>query len=164
VTFENEKTALRIVSGGQTGADRSALDWAISQGVPHGGWCPRGRKAEDAVIPNCYQLQETETDDYAERTERNVMDSDGTVIFTVDRALVAGSKLTWELAAIRRKPVLHLHADSPQPGLQLAAFIRKHRIQVLNVAGSRASEEAAVGSFVAQTLDGAFEELTSGTR
>jgi hypothetical protein len=70
----------RIVSGGQTGADRAALDWAIARHVPHGGWCPKGRKAEDGVIDARYELMETPSDFYEERTLWNVRDSDGTVI------------------------------------------------------------------------------------
>ena len=71
----------RIVSGGQTGADRAALDWAIERGIPHGGWCPRGRRAEDGRIDRRYALRETPAHDYQQRTRWNVRDSDGTLIF-----------------------------------------------------------------------------------
>jgi len=71
----------RIVSGGQTGADRAALDWAIAHGIPHGGWCPKGRKAEDGMSQAKYELIETPSTDYVQRTELNVRDSDGTVVF-----------------------------------------------------------------------------------
>ena len=73
----------KIVSGGQTGADRAGLDFAIAHGIPHGGWCPKGRKAEDGTIPERYGLSETSRADYLQRTEANVRESDGTVIFTV---------------------------------------------------------------------------------
>jgi predicted Rossmann-fold nucleotide-binding protein len=73
---------LTIISGGQTGADRAALDWALQHGIPHGGSCPRGRLAEDGVIPTRYQLQELPSPEYAARTERDVLDADGTVIFS----------------------------------------------------------------------------------
>ncbi len=82
----------KIISGGQTGADRAALDFAIARGIPHGGWCPRGRLAEDGTIPALYQLSETPGPDHAQRTEWNVRDSDGTVIFSIAPALTGGSR------------------------------------------------------------------------
>lgn len=68
------KSVIRIVSGGQTGADRAALDWAIANNVPHGGWCPKGRKAEDGAIPAHYALKETPSASYLQRTEWNMRD------------------------------------------------------------------------------------------
>ena len=96
---------LTIWSGGQTGADIMALDWALSHGIPHGGWCPKGRRAENGRILAKYQLQECKTGRYAERTKRNVLDSDATVIFTVRPYLIKGSKLTYVIAVSNRKPV-----------------------------------------------------------
>src|SRR5687768_1765349 len=78
---------LKIISGGQTGADRAALDFAIAHGLGHGGWCPRGRRAEDGPIPDRYRLRETAEADYAVRTRENVMDSDATLIFSVAKAI-----------------------------------------------------------------------------
>ena len=75
--------SLKIISGGQTGADRAALEFAIKQGIPHGGWCPKGRRSEDGQIDAKYQLQETPSSNYLQRTEWNVRDSDGTVIFSI---------------------------------------------------------------------------------
>lgn len=147
---------LKIVSGGQTGADIAGLDWAISRGLPHGGWCPRGRKAENGIIPSRYNLQETESEDYAERTERNVVESDGTVIFTIRDLLEGGSRYTLECAIRHNKPVLHLHSGLKQPARLLADFIREHRIKTLNVAGPRASAEHTVGSFAQATLEEAW--------
>ena len=72
----------RIISGGQTGADRAALDFAIKMDLPHGGWIPKGRLAEDGPLPEKYQLQEMPTQNYPKRTEQNVIDSDGTLIIT----------------------------------------------------------------------------------
>ena len=88
----------RIVSGGQTGADRAALDWAISNDIPHGGWCPAGRLAEDGAIDSRYNLQETPKADYLQRTEWNVRDSDATVIFSIKPDLMGGSLATQKLA------------------------------------------------------------------
>jgi len=147
----------KILSGGQTGADRAALDWAISNRVPHGGWCPRGRKAEDSRIPDVYQLQETASPDYRERTEKNVLYSDATVIFTLAPKLGRGSRLTAKLAGEFQKPWLHIHSQTPEPGKLLAAFICSKRIARLNVAGSRVSTEPAIGKFVRHVLDQARE-------
>jgi len=142
----------KIISGGQTGADRAALNWAIKNGIPHGGWCPRGRKAEDGRIPETYQLQETESADYPERTAKNVLFSDATVIFTLAAKLGRGSRLTIKLAEQFRKPWLHLHSQTPQPAQLLATFIRSKGITRLNVAGSRASRESQISQFVGHIL------------
>jgi hypothetical protein len=90
------KAELRIVSGGQTGADRAALDWAINAGLEHGGWCPKGRKAEDGVIRPQYVLKESSSANYVQRTEWNVRDSDGTVIFSLAEHLSGGSFPLWK--------------------------------------------------------------------
>jgi dihydroneopterin aldolase len=146
----------KIVSGGQTGADRAALDWALSHGIAAGGWCPRGRRAEDGPIPHRYPLEETPSEDYVERTLWNVRDSDGTVLFTVDRTLSGGSRLTAEEAARLRKPWIHLNGETPCPAEKLRAFLEEHRIRVLNIAGSRSSREPGVSRLVRLVLEEAF--------
>jgi hypothetical protein len=146
----------RIVSGGQTGADRSALDWAISRGIPHGGWCPKGRKAEDEKVPPQYDLQETASTSYASRTEMNVLESDGTVIFSLKPLLSGGSLQAAEFAAKHGKPLLHLHAGSRDAARKLIAFVQDNGIRTLNVAGPRASAEPTIASFVTMMLDKAF--------
>ena len=88
----------KIVSGGQTGADRAALDWALSRGIECGGWCPKGRKAEEGPIPSKYPLVETPSSNYVQRTEWNVRDTDGTVIISIAEILSGGSKKTLEFA------------------------------------------------------------------
>ena len=150
-------TGLKIISGGQTGADRAALDWAIANNIDHGGWCPKGRKAEDGPIDARYDLNETPTSDYLQRTKWNVRDSDGTVIFSLDEALSGGSLKTSEYAERYEKPWIHLTwVDGADAGQRLRSFIEQHKIRVLNVAGSRASKEPGVGVFVQEVLDGAF--------
>ena len=146
----------RIVSGGQTGADRAALDWAMQHGIPHGGWCPHGRRAEDGRIADRYLLQETESPDYAQRTAWNVRDADGTVIFSLTPNLGEGSELTRRMAEQYHKPHLHLHPGSAQPAATLLRFLHEHDIRVLNIAGPRASTEPAVGAFVTEVLDAAL--------
>jgi hypothetical protein len=102
---------MKIVSGGQTGADQAALEWALKNGIPVGGWCPKGRITEDGTIPECFPLKETRSGSYPRRTEWNVRDSDATVIFTIRPNLSGGSLKTWNVAKKDGKPVLHLRRD-----------------------------------------------------
>jgi hypothetical protein len=146
----------KIVSGGQTGADRAALDWAISRGIPHGGWCPKGRLAEDGPIPAKYQLQETSTKNYLQRTEQNVIDSDGTVIFSIRPVLTGGSKRTMDVALKRKRPVLLICPVAKDPAKMLREFVRGCEIKTLNVAGPRASNEPKIADFVMKVLDDTF--------
>ena len=149
----------KIVSGGQTGADRAALDWAIDNDIPHGGWCPAERLAEDGVIDSKYNLRETSKADYLQRTEWNVRDSDATVIFSIKADLMGGSLATQKLADKHLKASLHLTSlQSPaENATQLRGFIRKHEIKVLNIAGPRASGEPELRPLVQTVLDELFE-------
>ncbi len=144
----------KIVSGGQTGADRAALDFALAKGIPHGGWCPLGRWAEDGPIAARYQLMETPAPDPVQRTEWNARDSDGTVLFSLAPTLSSGSQKTAELACWHRKPLLHVTAEQGDAlaAEKLRQFLAQYRVQVLNVAGSRASEEPEIGAFVKRVL------------
>ncbi|MCH7225038.1 putative molybdenum carrier protein [Haloferula sp. A504] len=151
----------RIVSGGQTGADRAGLDAAIAAGVPHGGWCPRGRKAEDGPIPERYNLTETKSASCLTRTELNARDSDGTVILTMG-ALSGGSKWTAEFADKHGRPWLHLRLDGmTDEGAQAAvrAFVEENGIRALNVAGSRGSKEPELNGRVRSILVAVLREL-----
>ncbi|HXG08540.1 MAG TPA: putative molybdenum carrier protein [Gemmataceae bacterium] len=128
----------KIVSGGQTGVDRAALDVALELGLPCGGWCPKGRRAEDGPIDARYPLQETPGDGYPQRTEWNVRDSDGTLVLMrgePDR----GTRLTVELAQRYGKPLLVLDLAGEPDTDKARAWIEEHRIEILNVAGPRAS-------------------------
>ncbi|MEL7537269.1 MAG: putative molybdenum carrier protein [Pseudomonadota bacterium] len=145
---------LRIVCGGQTGTDRGAMLAALDRGVPIGGWCPDGRKAEDGPIPLFYPLRELPGSDYPERTLRNVLDSDATCIVRFD-GVDAGSKLA--AAACRRegKPYTYLDAhtiDSDDAAAELESFIREHKIKVLNVSGPRASAHPAAEAWTRAAL------------
>ncbi|MBD2520552.1 putative molybdenum carrier protein [Nostoc sp. FACHB-973] len=150
--------SLKIVSGGQTGADRAALDGAIAHQVPHGGWCPRGRKAEDGVINPRYNLTETPSDEYSQRTEWNVCDSDGTVIFSIAQKLFAGTLLTAQLAQKYQKHCIHICKELTHinPVSELLLFILNYKIVTLNVAGTRASDEPDVYQFVKITFEEAI--------
>src|SRR5262245_16106838 len=145
----------KLVSGGQTGVDRAALDWAIANGIPHGGWCPQGRKAEDGVIDGRYELKETPSTSYLERTEWNVRDSDAIVIICINSALSGGSQKTLELAREHGKPFLILSraASDKKAGVLLHRFIQEHQVRVLNVAGPRESEEPEAGTFARLVLN-----------
>jgi Circularly permutated YpsA SLOG family len=99
----------KIVSGGQTGADRAGLDFAIEVGLAHGGYVAKGRKAEDGRIDEKYRLTELATNSYPERTKRNVRESDGTIILSLNEKLSGGSALTLSYARHANKPVLHIH-------------------------------------------------------
>jgi hypothetical protein len=148
------KQQFKIISGGQTGVDRAALEWAMANRIPHGGWCPKGRKAEDGVIPPRFHLKETGSENYSMRTRRNVRDSGGTVIFSKELGLTAGTQETADVAKEIGKPLLHLISslEVKEAARQLDVFLKDHGIVVLNVAGPRASEEPDTGEFVQAVL------------
>ena len=102
----------KIVSGGQTGADRAGLDWAMARGIEHQGWCPAGRKAEDGAIPSEYRLRETGSGNYLVRTRWNVRDSDATAIFSIKSTLTGGSLATQRYARTMGKPCIHIARDA----------------------------------------------------
>jgi hypothetical protein len=153
----------KLISGGQTGADRAALDFALARRLPHGGWCPRGRGAEDGPLAPQYRLQETPADDPAQRTEWNVRDSDGTAIFSLTPILSGGTALTAVCARRLRKPWLHLTPADAHPARRLREFVGSHHVAVLNVAGPRAGEEPAVGAFVRAVLEEAFSRASDAS-
>src|SRR5690242_900908 len=142
----------KIISGGQTGADRAALDWAIAHGVQHGGWCPAGRRAEDGIIPERYSLQETPTRRYQQRTQWNARDSDATLIISLSAELTGGSRATQEWANKMNRPCLHVYPCNEWRA-QLLTFIETHSIRILNVAGPRLSSAANIEKFVGEVLD-----------
>ena len=133
----------KIMSGGQTGVDRAALDIALELGIPCGGWCPKGRRAEDGMIPERYPLEETPSTAYPERTEWNVRDSDGTLVLTLGRP-DGGTALTVGLARRLKKPcrVVQLVDDPDIDGVR--SWIEAKDIHILNVAGPRESENPGI--------------------
>lgn len=150
----------KIISGGQTGADRAALDFAIARSIPYGGWLPKGRKTEDGALDPKYRLREMPTTDYAKRTEQNVLDADGTVIISHGFP-VAGSALTLEFARRHNKPCLpiDLKEMSPKKASEALVFwLAENGIRVLNVAGPRAGRDPAiypaVKNLLAQSIAG----------
>ncbi len=147
-----------IVSGGQTGADRGALDAAIELGLEHGGYCPAGRRAEDGRIPERYRLVETASAEYAERTERNVLASDATLLVTRGPAR-GGSELTALLAARHRRPLLHIDLDATDAARcakTVREWLTSTAVEVVNVAGPRASDCPGIAQDVRALLRGAL--------
>ena len=133
----------KIVSGGQTGVDRAALDVALELGFPCGGWCPKGRRAEDGVIDPRYPLQETESPEYPVRTERNVKDSDATLILN-QGPLAGGTALTLKLAKIDKKPFRVVDLSKMEDPALVIKWIQDEKINVLNVAGPPESNRSGI--------------------
>jgi hypothetical protein len=145
-----------LISGGQAGADRAALDVAIRHGFPHGGWCPAGRRAEDGPIGGQYKLSETPSAKYPQRTEWNVRDSDGTVVFTLDARATGGSLRTIEFAQEHGKPCIHIWRGLYQSARDLQQFVELHQIKRLNVAGSRESKSPGIHLWAMSVIEDAF--------
>lgn len=139
-----------IVSGGQTGVDRSALDVALELGLACGGWCPRGRRAEDGPIPARYPLRETPASEYPQRTEWNVRDSDGTLLLHEGRR-GRGTALTARLARRMERPLLEVDLRRADAAAA-RAWLRAQGIARLNVAGPRESEAPGIGMRAAAFL------------
>ncbi len=153
----------RIVSGGQTGVDRGALDAAIALGIEHGGWCPQGRRAEDGTIPPQYDLKMTESPDYAVRTRQNVADSDGTLIF-YRQSLTGGTRAPHRYAVRSGRPYHLVRFDdsslsATEEGCAdrrametVAAWLVKNEVAVLNVAGPRESLQPGIAAATTRFL------------
>lgn len=133
----------QVVSGGQTGVDRAALDVAMELELPCGGWCPKGRLAEDGTIPPRYPLRETPSAQYAQRTEWNIRDSDGTLVLSLGE-ISGGTAQTVAYAARIGKPCLVLDLLQPLTPETALAWVTAHQIQVLNIAGPRESKSPGV--------------------
>ncbi len=136
----------RIISGGQTGVDRAALDATLEAEFPSGGWCPKGRTAEDGPIPDRYPVVESDSPEYADRTERNVFDSEGTLILTRGEP-TGGTAYTIACAEAHGRPYLLLDYDINADPDMVVEWAETYEIEVLNVAGPRES-----------TLPGVYED------
>jgi hypothetical protein len=149
---------IKIISGGQSGVDRAALDFAIQHGFEHGGWCPRGRLAEDGIIPPVYQLRETDSAEYDERTEKNVLDADATLIVARGRELSGGTAFTKACAEQHGRPLLVICEQNGvlQGAVAVSKYLKQNGIHTLNVAGSRESQAPGLGKFVRELLEAAL--------
>lgn len=142
---------IKIVSGAQTGVDRAALDVALDLGFACGGWVPRGRLAEDGRVPHRYPVRETQSRSYAQRTLRNVKDSDATLILTRG-APTGGTALTLRNAEELRRPCLVVDLTTDASPSTVQAWLRERRVRVLNVAGPRESSAPGIYGEAAQFL------------
>ena len=151
---------IKIISGGQTGADRAALDFAMRHNIPHGGWIPKGRLTEAGPLAPKYQLKEMPTGEYPKRTEQNVLNADGTLIVSRGK-LTGGSALTQALAARHRKPCLHVNMDtvSVENAAELiGTWISKEGVEILNVAGPKASTDPGIYDTTLKLLEALFDQ------
>lgn len=149
----------RIHSGGQTGADRAALDWAIAYRIIHGGWCPKGRKAEDGPLAGRYQLRETESAGYRQRTKRNVLESDATLIVNLGE-LEGGTLETVRIARQHQKPALVLQLDETpiqDAAVRLRTWVEANRFGSLNIAGPRESKRPGIYAATHELLERSLE-------
>ncbi len=159
------ESVIKIISGGQTGADRAALDAARELELPHGGWLPRGRKTENGPLPRSYPLEELDSFGYRPRTKKNVLASDGTLIVSFG-PLTGGSALTESLARHHDRPCLHINLEKTTDNQAVAAimaWLRRYRIATLNIAGPRASGEPRIYLAVLNLLKKiTWQELNQG--
>lgn len=141
---ENDAMVVKkIISGGQTGVDRAALDAGLRYGIVVGGWCPAGRRAEDGQIPKHYPLDELDSPEYGARTEKNVVAADATLVLNLGD-LTDGSELTVQLAQKHRKPHLVIQLDRDADPTVATRWIRTLSVQTLNIAGPRESKRPGV--------------------
>ncbi len=141
----------RIISGGQTGVDRAALDVALELGIPIGGWCPLGRRAEDGRIPRRYSLRDTPSSRYAQRTAWNVRDSDATLILTIG-PLTRGTAYTHKMTHAYNRPVFVVDLAATRAVSPVRRWLNKYHVHTLNVAGPRASTDPEIGGLAQKYL------------
>jgi hypothetical protein len=145
----------KIMSGGQTGVDRAALDFALRRGIPHGGYCPKGRRSESGRISAKYHLTECASPDYAMRTALNVAHSDGTLILTRGRP-EGGTQRTVFLCGEYGKPALVIDLDRNLKSSEFTDWLQAHGIETLNVAGPRESKQSGIGRQTRAALEHLF--------
>jgi hypothetical protein len=133
----------KIISGGQTGVNRAALDVAIEFGIPCGGWCPKGRRAEDGPIDRKYPLKETKSQEYQFRSEANVIEADGTLILTIGRPM-EGTAYTAQMAFKYRKPHLVVDLKKKFKPKAVLDWAEAHKVRILNVAGPKESKNPGI--------------------
>jgi len=149
----------KVISGGQTGVDRGALDAAIELGLEHGGWCPMGRIAEDEFIPTRYALRQTDTKNYAKRTEKNLLLADGTLIL-YRAVLSGGTYLTYQLCKQYSRPMLSIDLAQGYNPEEIRVWLAKQSIRTLNVAGPRESMSPGIAAQTRRVLFDVLQPVT----
>lgn len=147
---------IKIISGGQTGVDRAVVDFAMHNNIPCGGWCPKGRLSENGKISNKYPLTETSTTDYIERTEKNIKDSNATLIIHAGK-IDKGTKQTIELCIGYYKPLCKINLKDKQSITELINWIEENNIDVLNIAGPRESHSPGIYNETLYFLNSLFK-------
>lgn len=145
-------TLRKIVSGGQTGVDRAALDVALARSITCGGWVPHGRRAEGGIVPARYPVRETRQPDYRHRTRRNVRCSDASLIITRGPPR-GGTALTGAVARRLGRPLLVCDLERLTDPTRVRSWLARHRVKILNVAGPRESRAPGIGRQAAAFLD-----------
>jgi len=145
----------KIISGGQTGVDRGALDFAIDSGISHGGWCPKGRICESGRIPDKYKLTETASSKYPGRTAKNVQSADGTLIFSRGKPS-GGTLLTVNFCRSFQKPQFTIDLNRPLNTQAFWDWVAQNKVTVLNVAGPRESKQSGIRKQTAAALHQLF--------
>ncbi len=152
----------RIISGGQTGADRGGLEAAIALEIPHGGYCPKGRRSEDGRVPRKYELIETSTPYYPERTRMNVQESDATVLFAWKPS--SGSAVTLDAARMMAKPIVIIDPrEEAAAAKQLVRWLKSVKPKTLNVAGHREASSPGIEGQVKRIVGAAISTITPMT-
>lgn len=152
----------KIISGGQTGVDQAALKFAIDHNIPHGGWCPKGRKAENGIIPKEFILRETSSEDYSERTRLNIRDSDGTLILVpkIPISITDGTLLTIEEVKKIQKPFLIIDlSENDPPRDKINDWVNENHIKTLNIAGPRESQSPGINQLCTTFFEYLFGDL-----
>ena len=153
----------KIISGGQIGAERAALDAAIKLNIPHGGWTYEGRKTDDGPLLEKYKLQEISNTSFSKRIEKNILDSGGTVIFTHGK-LTIGLKMTEALATTHKRPCLHI--DLNETPLYVAAstiraWMIKHGTEIVYFTGLKIGKDSHIYSEVVKIIEGIYRMDTA---
>lgn len=153
------RSVTKIISGGQTGVDRAALDWAISRAVEHGGWCPHGRLAQDGPLPGRYLLRETQSTGYSQRTRLNIEEADATLLVHFG-TLMGGSELTQRLAIKLAKPLALFDAGQAWSDQieSTQAWLSSNSNRVLNIAGPSEERHPGIYETTLKVLDQLFSK------
>ena len=151
----------KIISGGQTGVDQAALEVAIKLNIPHGGWCPKGRIAENGTIPRKYLVVETESSDYSVRTKLNIRDSDGTLVLlpSSTKKITNGTMLTIQEAKEKKRPLLIIDLSRNPDIESMTKWIRTNNIEALNIAGPRESQSPGINKLSVLFLEKAIASI-----